>query len=127
MEKQGFLGANGQKIFDAIMKHCVKLGIDDEIDTYELSMLANEFDKYHQAAKMSAGKGIDGYVNHFDNGTVQVNAYHTIMKDAYNVIMKHSPKFGLNPEARKKIFNVASKNTDKKKSKGFDLKMKIAR
>jgi P27 family predicted phage terminase small subunit len=125
MEKQDFLGHNGQKIFEAIYKHCQALGIEDDIDTYELSMLANEFDKYHQAAKISAGKGVSGYVNEFDNGTVQVNAYHTIMKDAYNIIMKHSAKFGLNPADRKKIFNVAAKEKDKKK-KGFDLKMKIA-
>lgn len=82
-------------------------------------MLANEFDKYHMAAEIANKKGIDGYTNEFDNGTIQVNAYHTIMKDCYKTILTHSAKFGLNPEARAKIFK-GIKPKKKPVSEGLD-------
>lgn len=125
MNKQSYLSENGERIFDLIISHCEKLGISDSIDTFELSMLANEFDKYSMAAKLAAGKGISGYVNEFGNGTVQVNAYHTIMKDCYGVILKHSSKFGLNPADRKKIFDVRVK--DEKKKSGFNTGMTLTK
>lgn len=127
MNKQSYLSENGKRIFDLIMSHCEKMNIADQIDTFELSMLANEFDKYAMAAELASGKGISGYINSFGNGTVQVNAYHTIMKDCYGVILKHSAKFGLNPGDRKRIFDV-KKLDGKSKKKGFDTdnKMKVA-
>jgi P27 family predicted phage terminase small subunit len=119
MIKQDYLTDRGQQIFDEILAFLKDKGVSDNIDTFELSMLANEFDKYHMAAEQANKKGIDGYMNEFDNGTIQVNAYHTIMKDCYKTIMTHSAKFGLNPEARSKIFK-GIKTKKKKVDEGID-------
>jgi phage terminase small subunit len=105
---QAYLSDNGVRIFKELLKHCEEKGISEKIDSFELSMLANEFDKYETAATQAADNPT-GLYNKFQNGTVQVNAFHTIMKDSYGLIMKHSPKFGLNPIDREKILGLSKK------------------
>ena len=116
MEKQAYLTEQGQRIFDQIFQYLKTKQSHETIDTFTLSMLAEEFDKYACAAHAAHQKeGIEGYINKFDNGTVQVNAYHTIMKDCYDKILKHSVRFGLDPESRNRIFKGLTKNKEKKK------------
>jgi P27 family predicted phage terminase small subunit len=112
MKPQSYLTKEGIKIFNELLKHCQEKGISEKIDSFELSMLANEFDKYATAAH-EAKENETGLYNKFKNGTVQVNAFHTIMKDSYGLIMKHSPKFGLNPIDREKILGLSKKEEKK--------------
>mgnify|MGYP001791443661 CR=1 FL=1 len=109
MSPQSYLTSTGKKIFKVIYQHCQEKGIADDIDTFELSMLANAFDVFATNAALGNKKG---FFNEFKNGTVQVNAYHTICKDNYSVIMKHSPKFGLNPSDREKITKISKPEDD---------------
>ena len=97
MKPQPYLTENGKKIFNQLVEHCRNLM---EVDSFELSMLANEYDKYATHVKLAKE---NGYFNKFNNKTVQVNAYHTICKDSYQTILKHSSKFGLTPADREKI------------------------
>jgi hypothetical protein len=39
----------------------------------------------------------------------QVSGYYTAEKGYYELILKHSEKFGLNPGSRKKIFDMVKK------------------
>lgn len=113
MEQGSFLTENGKRLFELIQKHCEAKGIIESIDGIELSMLAHEYDKYAMAAQeVNKKPGVAGLVNTFDNGTVQVNAYHTIMKDAYDKINKNSGKFGLTPGDRAKIFKDVAKKEE---------------
>jgi phage terminase small subunit len=113
-----FLTVRGMSIFRAIKNHCRKYGIT-EIDHMEMAMLANAFDLYAVNAK----KCLDiGYTQHpeKDGGWDQVRPEYTIMKQQYDIIMKHSGKFGLNPGDREKIFSKLKNPKDLKKA-GFDL------
>lgn len=110
-----YLTKDGKRIFKEIVKHVTDKGIIEDIDVMELSMLANSFDLYSQCA--SKCNEVDGgYIRPVTgkNGTFDAVApEYSIMKNEYTNILKHSPKFGLNPGDRAKIFkNVAKKKKD---------------
>lgn len=111
-----FLSKEGREIYDNLLEHCQKLGLEDA-DEYELSMLANSFDKYAKNAKYCRDNGDTQQPE--KGGWDQVRPEYTVMKNEYQNILKHSSKFGMNPGDRKKIFNITGKD---KKKKGFDLK-----
>lgn len=117
----GFLSAAGLVIYTAILNHCKDNGIDKDIDTFELSMLANSFDLYSINAEYCRDNGTTQSPE--KGGWDQIRPEYTVMKNEYQNILKHSSKFGLNPGDREKIFN-GLKQKDKKK--GFNLKMKVA-
>ena len=130
MEKQSnfndFLTEQGQAIFQAIKTHCSQIGLMDA-DEYEIAMLANSFDVYSQNATYCKENG-QTYEMPTKTGTYpMIRPEYNVMKNAYVEIQKTAEKFGLNPAARAKIFNM-KKGKDEKK-KGFDLtgdKMKVA-
>lgn len=115
-----FLTEMGQEIFNVILGHCKKMGIDNSIDVFELSMLANSFSLYAESAaycnkngvKMvfeSDKKGKNGNENNDDKKGgryEQICPEYTVMKNEYQNILKHSAKFGLNPGDRSKIFGI---------------------
>lgn len=106
-----FLSQTGSVIYEAIKAHCdAKLKMLD-IDHYELAMLANSFDVYGRAAKLCNDEG-------FANKHSQIRPEYTVMKNEYANILKHSPKFGLNPADRMKIFKGVK---EKKKDPAADL------
>lgn len=117
----GFLSVEGLVIYTAILNHCKDNGIDKDIDTFELSMLANSFDLYSINAEYCRDHGTTQSPE--KGGWDQIRPEYTVMKNEYQNILKHSSKFGLNPGDREKIFN-GLKQKDKKK--GFNLKMKVA-
>ena len=126
-----FLSKNGLSIFKELEKHCKeKLNMYD-VDRLELAMLANSFDLYQKSAKYCLDNGVsmsfpakDAPADFEDldedekesvresksmkSGGVyqQIRPEYTVMKNEYQNILKHSPKFGLNPADRKKIFNI---------------------
>lgn len=116
-EFNGFLSPTGKQIYDAIFKHCKDNGIVKDIDTYELSMLANSLDLYFTNAKFCQKNGTTQKPK--DGGWDQVRPQYTVMKTEYQNILKHSPKFALNPGDRARIFNGLKQ---KEKKKAFDLK-----
>lgn len=110
---RGFLTDRGESIFQLLKTHVSQMGIKD-IDSLELSMLANSFDLYISNMEICKNE------NTFKNKHDQIRAEFTVMQKAYDHILKHGAKFGLNPGDRAKIFNMKDKG-DKGK-KGFDLK-----
>src|SRR5687768_9089591 len=115
-EFNGFLSVDGRLIYEAILQHCKDNGIQKDIDTFELSMLANSFDLYSINAKFCKKHGTTQQPE--KGGWDQIRPEYTVMKNEYQNILKHSSKFGINPGDRAKIFNGLKQ---KEKKKGFDL------
>lgn len=100
MKAEDYLSDGGKVIFQIIHGHCDRLGVSNDIDTFELSMLANSFDMYAESARICNSKGVSQKTK---TGYSQVRAEYTVMKNEYQNILKHSPKFGLNPQDRQKL------------------------
>ena len=115
-EDFGFLSDRGIEFFNRIKAHCEANKILFEIDELELAMLANSFDLYATNAALCRDDGSTQSPK--GGGWDQVRPEYTIMKNEYQNILKHSPKFGLNPGDRARIFGgmKAAKKT------GFVLK-----
>jgi len=94
MTGQDYLSDQGKYIFKKIAEHLQRVGVTDRINTYELSMLANSLDLYATAATLVKHKGFD-QDNKRSGGKVITPAY-AIMKNEYQNIQKHAPKFGIN-------------------------------
>jgi P27 family predicted phage terminase small subunit len=111
MNGQGYLTERGQEIYNEILDFIKDKGLDDSIDTFELSILANNFDMYGIA---SDAVKAHGYSQQTQSGYSQITADYTVMKQCADYIAKHSDKFGLNPSAREKIkaFSKKEKETD---------------
>lgn len=126
-EFNGFLSDGGHVIYDALLTHCkAKLKMMD-VDTFELSMLANSFALYADSAKLCNESGVSFTIVTEKGGEYeQIRPEYTVMKNEYQNILKHSSKFGLNPGDRAKMFKGME---GKKEKKGFNLgeeKMKVA-
>lgn len=88
-----------------------------EVDDIEIAMLANEYDLYFSNAEFCQREGYT-FRTGSNNGYSQVRPEFTIMKNSYQNILKHSPKFGMNPADRAKLFGMKQES---KKVKKFDL------
>ena len=91
------------KQFEKILK---SRGMDDEAYSSELSRLSNECFKYEDCQTRASDREAEdkpGFFNEFDNDTIQVNALHTISKDASAAIDKLITKFGFTPVDFSKI------------------------
>jgi hypothetical protein len=119
MNNINILSENGLLIYKLIERHCKKLRLV-EADSLEMIMLANSYDLYYQGAKFCK-----------DNGTVvsmptKTGTYDMLrpeynqMKNEYGNILKHSPKYGLTPGDREKIFKGLDTKTKKKPTDGLD-------
>lgn len=115
-----YLTKRGRLIFYRILNHIKDAGIDADIDNMELSMLANAFDLFEIMSKKCNENGYIAPVSG-KNGTFdQVVPEYGIMKQQYDIIMKHAPKFGLNPGDREKIFAGMKKKKKVSVSDGLD-------
>jgi phage terminase small subunit len=110
---RGFLTERGERIYQMIKSHVSSIGIED-VDILEMAMLANSYDLYISNMEICKNE------NTFKNKHDQVRAEFTVMQKAYDHVLKHGAKFGLNPGDRAKIFDIKKKDSEKKK--GFDLK-----
>lgn len=109
MKPEKYLTRRGKQYFKAIEKILSEKGIADYSYSIKLSMLANELAKYeecHLKAAEREQKGMPGFYNLYENGTVQVNAFFTIAKEAQSAIDKLSSKFGLTPLDFTKIKDI---------------------
>lgn len=111
---QPYLSEKGKQIYQVILKHIDRNHWSQDIDDYELSMLANAFDTYEKCALIVQTEGMTQVAN---SGFATARPEVGIMEKVYGIILKHSAKFGLNPGDRKKIFKVID---TKKKRKAFD-------
>lgn len=113
-----YLSKRGRIIFYRIVKHINESGVISDIDVFELSMLANAFDLYENAASYCNEAGADIYMMH---GTVkQVIPEYNVMQQQYDKILKHSSKFGLNPGDRAKIFSGMKTKKKKDPTEGLE-------
>lgn len=105
-----YLTDRGRKIFRDIVNHIIDSDLDSKIDPYELSMLANSFDVYERAADVINKEGFSNPATNNKNGKYdQMRPEYSIMKNEYSNILKHAPKYGLNPGDRAKIFGGMKK------------------
>jgi len=119
-----YLTKRGRKIFYNIVRHIQEAGLIMAIDVMELSMLSNSFDLYERAAQkcnsISEG-GAQGYEGEVKPGAQGPLAVHyQVMKYEYANILKHSPKFGLTPGDREKIFSGMKKVKKVSVTEGLD-------
>lgn len=101
MTPKDYLTSRGKAYFNEIAAILGGRKMDDDAFSIELSRLANELDKYetaHEKALIREAAGLPGFYNEAANHTVQVNAFHTMQKDAQAMIDKLSVKFGLTPK-----------------------------
>lgn len=123
-EFNGFLTPEGEDIFDALKDHCTRKLKMEDVDDFELSMLANSFALYAESAKYCNEEGVkQTFISDKGQSYSQICPEYTVMKNEYQNILKHSGKFGLNPGDREKIFRKLKDEKDKKK--GFDTGMKV--
>lgn len=112
-----WLSANGKQYFDLIKNHVSQIGTLD-IDDIEIAMLANEYDLYFSNLEYCQREGYS-FRTGSNNGYSQIRPEFTVMKNAYQNILKHSAKFGMNPADRAKMFGTKLGST--KKPKTFEL------
>jgi phage terminase small subunit len=117
-----FLTDNGLLILKEIEKHCKQRLKMEDVDKFEMAMLANSFDLYAANAKLCNEEGIAMEMVTEKGIYRQIRPEYTVMKNEYGNILKHSGKFGLNPGDRDKIFK---KLVEKKEKKGFETGMKV--
>jgi P27 family predicted phage terminase small subunit len=104
MKPMAYLTKEGEKIFQRLCKFIQKKNLQDDIDSYSLSMLANSLDLYHRAA--TAIKE-NGYSQRTQSGYSQTTADYTVLQKELANILQLSRKFGLTPYDRAKLLEVA--------------------
>ena len=97
MEPERYLTPRGKRIFERIAEHCKAMKKDMDAFSFEASMLANSLDLYHRVADNIA-KGRSSYKQKTQTGWEQTTADYNVLTKEYTNIMKHAPKFGLNPK-----------------------------
>lgn len=121
-EFNSLLTPEGEEIFAALRAHCHhKLKMED-VDDFELAMLANSFYLYADNARYCNENGVKITFQTEKGEYSQICPEYTVMKNEYQNIIKHSSKFGLNPGDRAKFFKGL---LDSKEKKGFNLKSPV--
>src|SRR5688572_21011740 len=102
-----FLTDRGRGVYNLLKQHFSEVGTWKESYAFELSMLANSLDLYYKYAQHCNEEGI---TQTFESGASQVSPEYTAMKTEYQNILKHSPKFGLNPADLSRLFKEKPQN-----------------
>lgn len=119
IQPRGYLTKKGRLIFFQLVRHVEEAGLDESIDILELTMLANCFDLYEEAAERVKKLMEIGDDKTFGTGG-RLSTDYQVMEKEYNKILKHAPKYGLNPGDRHKIFGGMKKKKKVKPSEGLD-------
>lgn len=113
IKPQPWLNTRAKKIFNDIKKNLEEVSLISNIDTYGLSILANEIDRYIQAELNIQSSGTTSYETNKNGSTKEVKSVHLqIQKDAGEMFNKLSPKYGLDPAARQKIIEINTEPLD---------------
>lgn len=115
-----YLTKRGRLIFYRILNHIKDAGIDAQIDDIELSMLANSYDCFERAAKHCNDNGFSKEIEAKQGSFGQIVPEYTVMRNEYSNILKHSPKYGMNPGDREKIFSGMKKKKKVSVNDGLD-------
>jgi P27 family predicted phage terminase small subunit len=116
------LNDKGKEIYHRLESHVRgKLKMFD-IDSIELSMLANSYALYFEMAQYCNEQGVSMSFTTEKGGTYeQIRPEYTVMKNEYQNVLKHSAKFGLTPGDRSRIFKeLANKKEKKNVANGLD-------
>lgn len=120
MKPETWLTKEGKKYFNRLVNVLAERGIDKDEYGLDLSILSQEYAKYEEA--QSNAKKINpktkepyGWIQTFDNGTSNINAFQTVSDKALANIKHLSPKFGLTPKDFAAIGGT-EKQPDKPKS-----------
>ena len=88
MKPESYLTDYGKRIFNTIASYLEKKGLDQDVTSLELSMLANSFDLYDQAANTVKTDGWQQYNER--SGAMVVTPAYMIMKTEFNNIKNHA-------------------------------------
>lgn len=123
VEPVDYLTKRGRRIFKLIVDHCKDNDLYADIDILDLTMLANSIDLYEAAAErvnqMRDSEDPKEREKAFGSGGKPSNDYMVMLKE-YEKIMKHAPKYGLNPGDRAKIFGGLKKKKKADPNAGLD-------
>lgn len=97
MTPADYLTPRGKEIFKAIAKHCAQINKELEVFSFEASLLANSLDLHERAANEINKKG-GQYKQTSRTGWDQTTSDYAVLNKEYQNIMKHAPKFGINPK-----------------------------
>ena len=114
-----YLTKNGRGIFFRLIKHIQEADLDSTIDIYELTMLANSFDLYEAASERVRLLRDAGDEKAFGSSG-RLSTDYQVMEKEYSKILKHAPKYGLNPGDRHKIFGGMKKKKRSNPNSGLD-------
>lgn len=110
-------------IYTELEKHCRERMGFEEIFYLELSMLADALADYFEAAEYCAENG-NVYDMPTKTGTYpMVHPQHTVKVKSYANVLKHGPKFGINPADFDKLRGL---KPEADKPKGAERFMKKA-
>ncbi len=115
-----YLSPKGRRIFLDIIKHILDKDVIEDIDTLELSMLANSLDVYANMAAICNEKGFSEEVTGKNGTFKQIVPEYTIMRNEYQNVLKHSGKYGLTPGDRAKIFAGMKKKKKEDLNEGLE-------
>lgn len=119
VEPVPYLTKRGRKIFQEIVAHIKDAGLDSDIDYIHLTMLANSIDLYEDAAmRVNTLRNADSAYPYGADGKPTVD--YIVMRTEYEKVMKHSPKYGINPGDREKMFAGMKKKKKVSVSDGLD-------
>ncbi len=102
---QNYLSDQGRTIFDQIA--ATLNGKVEQIDTYELSMLANAYDLYHVFA-VKTKEAIDN-----EEDALKIQRLNSVMEKQWRMIEKFSSNFGMSPMSRSKLESIVKPKTEK--------------
>lgn len=116
------LSDRGKEIYSRLEGHVRGKLKMFEIDSIELSMLANSYALYFDNAEYCNKNGVKFTMVTEKGGEYeQIRPEYTVMKNEYQNVLKHSAKFGLTPGDRSRIFkDLANKKEKKKLDAGLD-------
>jgi phage terminase small subunit len=115
-----YLTKRGRNIFYQILNHIKDAGIDAGIDAIELSMLANSYDAFERAAEFCNKNGFSREIEAKQGSFGQIVPEYSVMKNEYSNILKHSPKYGMTPGDRAKIFGGMKTKKKKDPNEGLE-------
>lgn len=118
-----FLTTEGEGHYRAIKTHASTLGVWHDAFDFECKMLANSLALYFDAARTCNETGTSITIG--KQGYQQVSPDYLVMKTEYANILKHSPKFGLNPADLSRLFKDTT--LPKPKPQPFETGLKLAR
>jgi hypothetical protein len=114
-----YLTKRGRKIFQEIVAHVKDSGLDSDIDYIHLTMLANSIDLYEDAAmRINTLRNAESAHPYGADGKPTVDFI--VMRTEYEKVMKHSPKYGINPGDRAKIFGGMKTKKKKDPNEGLE-------